>query len=102
MTSDKFDQFWSINQKLMEITDGECFKSIPFRIYQVSQDAHLVESMSCRILQNIFSLIKNDKAFIQKLFEPLDENGKKKTLSDLFEAIFGQDFQTGKASCTSG
>jgi hypothetical protein len=32
---DKFDQFWSINKKLMEVTDGECFKSIPFRIYQV-------------------------------------------------------------------
>jgi autophagy-related protein 5 len=29
--SDKYDQFWSINKKLME---GE-FKSIPFRIYQV-------------------------------------------------------------------
>lgn len=32
---DKFDQFWSVNKKLMEISDGEGFKSIPFRVYQV-------------------------------------------------------------------
>ena len=32
--SDKYDQFWSINKKLM---DGE-FKAIPFRIYQVMEN----------------------------------------------------------------
>ena len=32
---DKFDQFWSINKKLMEVTEGDSFKSIPFRIYHV-------------------------------------------------------------------
>jgi autophagy-related protein 5 len=42
--SDKFDQFWQINKKLME---GE-FKAIPFRIYQV---------------YSFFSLIKTKEAF---------------------------------------
>ena len=36
LQNDKFEQFWSINKKLMEIIDGaESFKAIPFRIYQV-------------------------------------------------------------------
>ena len=42
---DKFDQFWSINKKLMETDETQCFKNIPFRIYQVS----LFILMQCRI-----------------------------------------------------
>ncbi len=34
--NDKFDQFWSINKKLMETDETQCFKNIPFRIYQVN------------------------------------------------------------------
>lgn len=63
--TDKFEQFWSINKKLM---DGE-FKSIPFRIYQ------------------------EEKPFIQKLFEPVDENGRKNTLEDLLNFVFGEDYK---------
>jgi hypothetical protein len=32
---DKFEQFWAINRKLMEKTNDEGFRYIPFRIYQV-------------------------------------------------------------------
>lgn len=33
LVNDKFDQFWSINKKLMDRTDNELFRSIPFRLY---------------------------------------------------------------------
>jgi autophagy-related protein 5 len=40
--NDKFDQFWSINKRLMEPIDGsDTFKSIPFRIYQVGANSTL-------------------------------------------------------------
>ena len=64
--NDRFDQFWSVNKKLMEVTDGsECFRSIPYRIYQ------------------------NDQAFVQKIFEPCAENGSKKNLGELLEFSLG-------------
>lgn len=35
--SDKFDQFWAMNRKLMEYpTEEGGFRYIPFRIYQVT------------------------------------------------------------------
>jgi len=37
LQNDKFEQFWSVNKKLMEVSEGEGFKQIPFRIYQASQ-----------------------------------------------------------------
>lgn len=55
----KFDQFWSVNRKLMEHNDGELFRYIPFRIHW------------------------GDRHFIQKLIKPLSENGKAITLEDL-------------------
>ena len=33
--SEKFDQFWSVNKRLMECSGDDSFKFIPFRIYQV-------------------------------------------------------------------
>lgn len=33
LINDKFDQFWSINKRLMERIDNELFKCIPFRLY---------------------------------------------------------------------
>lgn len=37
--TDKFDQFWAMNRKLMEYSTEEGgFRYIPFRIYQVSRD----------------------------------------------------------------
>jgi autophagy-related protein 5 len=38
---DKFEQFWSVNKRLMERTGDELFKHIPFRIYQVSHIYHI-------------------------------------------------------------
>lgn len=76
--NDKFDQFWSVNKKLMETTEGDCFKSIPFRIYQ------------------------NDQAFIQKIFEPSTETGKKRTLADLLDFIFGADSYKSKTILVQG
>lgn len=35
LINDKFDQFWSINKRLMDRVDNELFKSIPFRVYFV-------------------------------------------------------------------
>ncbi len=70
--NDKFEQFWTVNKKLMEacgdVSTG-CFRNIPFRLYE------------------------NDKAFIQKNFEPVSETGKKKTLGDLLEVIYGEAYK---------
>jgi len=76
--NDKFDQFWSVNKKLMETSDNEYFKAIPFRIYQ------------------------NEKAFIQKIFEPFTEMGKKKSLADLLEFVYGSDCYKSKTILIQG
>lgn len=33
LVNDKFDQFWSINKRLMDRIDNELFRCIPFRLY---------------------------------------------------------------------
>lgn len=33
LVNDKFEQFWSINKKLMDRTDNELFRFIPFKLY---------------------------------------------------------------------
>lgn len=33
LVNDRFEQFWSINKKLMDRTDNELFRFIPFRLY---------------------------------------------------------------------
>ncbi|WAR08600.1 ATG5-like protein [Mya arenaria] len=58
-----FDQFWPINKKLMENTDEESIKYIPFRIYQ------------------------SETGFIQKLFRPFSEEGQEHTLDDLIKHV---------------
>ncbi len=70
--NDKFEQFWSVNRKLMEAGDAGAangFKNIPFRVYE------------------------NDSAFIQKNFEPVTETGRKRTLADLLEVIYGECYK---------
>lgn len=74
---DKFDQFWSINKKLMEVTEGDSFKHIPFRIYQ------------------------NDKSFVQKNFEPID-NGRKRNFGDLLKFVYGEDYKNFKLILIQG
>ncbi|XP_013776737.1 autophagy protein 5-like [Limulus polyphemus] len=59
LQNDKFDQFWAINRKLMEHTNDELFKYIPYRLYQP------------------------DMPYIQRLVRPLSEKGENTTLLDL-------------------
>lgn len=70
---DKFDQFWSVNKKLMDTssTDGE-FKHIPFRIY-----------------------CSDEGPFIQKLVKPFTEDSQPKLLQNLIEEIFPDTCKQG-------
>lgn len=63
LSHDKFDQFWSVNRKLMEYTSEEGFRHIPFRLY---------------------TLDLGSKPFIQFLIKPI-ENEKKTTVGDLLQ-----------------
>ncbi|XP_013384929.1 autophagy protein 5-like [Lingula anatina] len=71
LQNDKFDQFWTINRKLMERLGEEGFKYLPFRIHQP------------------------EKPFIQKLFKPVSDEGRLFTLADLLREtvphIFADD-----------
>lgn len=65
LITDKFDQFWSINRRLMEAANSEeGFKYIPFRCY-TSEDK-----------------------YIQKLVKPVNEEGQRKTLKHLLNEVF--------------
>lgn len=59
---DKFDQFWSVNRKLMEHTADDGFRHIPFRLYVYPE--------------------LSSKPYIQFLIKPV-ENEKKTTVEDL-------------------
>lgn len=49
VVTDKFDQFWAMNRKLMEYpTEEGGFRYIPFRIYQVN--THTESQTSTMIL----------------------------------------------------
>lgn len=62
---DKFDQFWAVNRKLMELpNDCDHFKYVPFRCYL------------------------DDGGYKQKLIKPMREDGRKKTLGDLLQEVF--------------
>ena len=71
LVQDKYDAFWTINQKLMTVTENlTYFRYIPFRIYIL------------------------DKPFIQKLFTPYDIVEKKLfTLEDLLELALNHEAQ---------
>uniref|UniRef100_A0A8C1ZLH3 Autophagy protein 5 n=1 Tax=Cyprinus carpio TaxID=7962 RepID=A0A8C1ZLH3_CYPCA len=65
--TDKFDQFWAMNRKLMEYpTDEGGFRYIPFRMYQTM----------------------GERPFIQKLFRPVSPEGHTLTLGDLLKELF--------------
>ncbi|XP_059165801.1 autophagy protein 5-like [Physella acuta] len=74
LMNDKFDQFWSVNKKLMENSGEDAFKSVPFRIYQV------------------------DKIPIQKLFKPVDDNGEFLTLNSLLKSALPDLVESGEIS----
>lgn len=62
--NDKFDQFWSVNGRLMEASTEDGFKYIPFRCYTIE-----------------------DK-YIQRLVKPMNEEGQRKTLKHLLNEVF--------------
>lgn len=62
--NDKFDQFWSVNGRLMEASTEDGFKYIPFRCY-TSEDK-----------------------YVQKLVKPMNEEGQRKTLKHLLTEVF--------------
>ncbi|XP_066147269.1 autophagy protein 5 [Euwallacea fornicatus] len=64
LQNDKFDQFWAVNRKLMEVQgENDHFKYIPFR---------------CHI----------EDGYKQKLIKPVAEDGKCQTLHDLLRDLF--------------
>ncbi|KAJ8984732.1 hypothetical protein NQ317_004997 [Molorchus minor] len=64
LQNDKFDQFWSVNRKLMDCpSEFDHFKYIPFRCYI-------------------------DDGYTQILVKPVTEDGRKKTLQDLLNEMF--------------
>lgn len=69
--TDKFDQFWAVNRKLMEASgEQDHFKYIPFRCYV-------------------------DDGFKQKLIKPLTEDGRRKTLQEFLRELFPEN-ENGK------
>lgn len=82
--TDKFEQFWSVNRRLMERNgDDPYFKFIPFRILQVHRIVFVSPFFSYSFITElclfniIFSLtLQSDSPFIQQLFRPVTESGK--------------------------
>ena len=61
LQNDKFDQFWAINRKLMESSNGdELFRHIPFRIFRPDRPT-----------------------MVQKLYRPVSDDGQLRVLKDL-------------------
>ncbi|KAH1012804.1 hypothetical protein HUJ05_011893 [Dendroctonus ponderosae] len=64
LQNDKFDQFWAVNRKLMEVSgESDHFKYIPFRCYL-------------------------EDSYKQKLVKPVAEDGSRKTLQHLLKEVF--------------
>ena len=72
LCNDKFDQFWSINKRLMERLNSEPFRSIPVRVYL------------------------NDGLVLQKFFKSVSDNGELHTLKDFLKTCFPHLFVEGE------
>lgn len=64
LQNDKFDQFWAVNRKLMELGSEDSFKYVPFRCYY--KDEHM----------------------IQRLIRPVTDNGDRKNLKDMLKELY--------------
>lgn len=64
LQNDKFDQFWGVNRKLMELVGDKPFRNIPLRLYQV-----------------------DSYAFTQKLVKPANDEGELLTLGDFISSL---------------
>jgi len=62
LCNDKFDQFWSINKRLMERLNSEPFRSVPLRVYMY------------------------DGVIYQKLYKSVSDNGELRTFVDFLKA----------------
>ncbi|RWS24996.1 autophagy protein 5-like protein [Leptotrombidium deliense] len=78
LQNNRFDQFWNVNRKLMEHTNDELFRHIPYRIYE------------------------SNKSFIQRLTKPNTENGQLTTVADLIEQVFPEQDNTKVTIITHG
>lgn len=78
--SDKFDQFWAVNRRLMETpSDQDGFKHIPMRCYNEVFPF-------CRLIIFIFMIsFFQDGTYFQKLITPNTATGQKKTFQNLLE-----------------
>lgn len=75
----KFDQFWSINRRLMSFdSDETSFKHIPFRLYY-SQKSNTNSSSSSNIV------------YAQKLVKPILDGASLATLRDLVHQTLGEE-----------
>ncbi|XP_076056027.1 autophagy protein 5 isoform X2 [Oratosquilla oratoria] len=78
LCNDKFDQFWTINRKLMECGADESFKNIPFRL-------HIPDSPP-----------------IQKLIKPVADDGRRLTLGDLLSEVIPDKLNEGNKVVIQG
>ena len=90
--TDKFDQFWAVNRRLMESVEQEGFKNIPLRCYN---DVSRHTFCSSRALSHEISHAQ-DGTYFQKLIAPLTEKGQKKTLQDLLSEFSTPVRKAGK------
>ncbi|VDM46903.1 unnamed protein product [Toxocara canis] len=67
LVQDRFDEFWSVNKKLMENSESEAILHIPIRIYEAG------------------------RPFRQVLISPLDESGRRRTLGDVLRIVHPED-----------
>ncbi|VDM62420.1 unnamed protein product [Angiostrongylus costaricensis] len=72
LVHDRFDDFWSVNRRLMECTDERPFHDIPIRLYAIG------------------------KPFRQILQPPLDEKGEPRTLNNALNALSSDLVQNEK------
>ncbi|XP_035825360.1 autophagy protein 5 isoform X2 [Aplysia californica] len=68
--NDKFDQFWSVNKRLMENSGEKAFMFVPFRIYRA------------------------DQIPVQKLFKPCADSGESLTLRHLLKTAVPELMET--------
>jgi len=73
LQNDKFDQFWGINRKLMERSNEEPFKYVPFKLYQP------------------------EKPYTQRLFKPHNEGGEVQTLRHLIQEVAPEVLESGSS-----
>lgn len=53
LVNDKFDQFWSVNRRLMEPSSEDGFKYIPIRCYKEVRHIFKNSSFACATTPNI-------------------------------------------------